>query len=188
MNSSPVPVPRVRRQRLKDIGRSFSLPDDDTSVPLPADEALDTLTPNSPQPPLDEDLVFDEDKTASSSIISSNISVIDCSMSNLNATTKSVPISPVHNQSFHREQALSESHSPRHYRTPFMRDSSFQSDSSHCSSVESLLESRKPDAEAILVNLGFGPAQSDDVLSKIPKRLVFISLKKILYLNFFLIS
>lgn len=168
-NASPVPVPRVRRQRLKDIGRSFSLPDDD--VPLPVDDPSETLTPNSPQPPLEEDLVFDEDKTASSSIISSNISVIDCSVSNLNATTKSVPISPVHNnQSFHREHALSESHSPRHYRNPFMRDSSFQSDSSHCSSVESLLESRKPDAEAILVNLGFGPAQSDDVLSKIPKR------------------
>lgn len=47
----------------------------------------------------------------------------------------------------------------------------FQSDSSHCSSVESLLEARKPDAEAILLNLGFGPAQgSDDILAKIPKR------------------
>lgn len=47
----------------------------------------------------------------------------------------------------------------------------FQSDSSHCSSVESLLEARKPDAEAILINLGFGPANgSDDVVSKIPRR------------------
>ena len=46
-----------------------------------------------------------------------------------------------------------------------------QSDESHCSSVESLLEQRKPDAEAILMNLGFGPSQgSDDLLSKIPKR------------------
>lgn len=48
-----------------------------------------------------------------------------------------------------------------------------QSDSSHCSSVESLLEARKPDAEAILINLGFGPVHgSDDVVSKIPKRWV----------------
>ena len=45
-----------------------------------------------------------------------------------------------------------------------------QSDSSRCSSVESLLESRRPDAETILINLGFGPVQSDDVLSRLPKR------------------
>lgn len=46
----------------------------------------------------------------------------------------------------------------------------FQSDSSHCSSVESLLESRKPDPEEILINLGFGPPQTPDILSRIPKR------------------
>lgn len=54
-------------------------------------------------------------------------------------------------------------------RTLF-RDNSVQSDSSHCSSVESLLESRKPDPESILINLGFGPVETEDVLSKIPKR------------------
>lgn len=54
-------------------------------------------------------------------------------------------------------------------RTLF-RDNSVQSDSSHCSSVESLLESRKPDPESILINLGFGPIETEDVLSKIPKR------------------
>ncbi|KYQ51707.1 hypothetical protein ALC60_09195 [Trachymyrmex zeteki] len=36
------------------------------------------------------------------------------------------------------------------------RDASFQSDSSHCSSVESLLELRKADPAAILFDLGFG--------------------------------
>lgn len=52
-----------------------------------------------------------------------------------------------------------------------MKESSLQSDSSRCSSVESLLNARKPDPERILLNLGFGPApHSTDVLSKIPKR------------------
>ncbi|CAO1353741.1 unnamed protein product [Diamesa serratosioi] len=72
-----------------------------------------------------------------------------------------------------REHTVSEGHqSPQvHYKNPLLRDSSFQSDSSHCSSVESLLEARRPDAETILINLGFGPAQgSEDILSKIPKR------------------
>ncbi|XP_057328745.1 general transcriptional corepressor trfA isoform X2 [Microplitis mediator] len=55
-----------------------------------------------------------------------------------------------------------------------VRDPSLQSDSSHCSSVESLLELRKPDPEAILLGLGFGGyynnAQPDGPLSRIPKR------------------
>ncbi|EDW35429.1 GL17228 [Drosophila persimilis] len=53
-----------------------------------------------------------------------------------------------------------------------LRDSSasVQSDSSRYSSVDSLLESRKPDPEAILINLGFGPVGSEDMLSRIPKR------------------
>lgn len=68
-----------------------------------------------------------------------------------------------------REQSFSDSIK---HKNPFLRDSSLQSDSSRCSSVESLLESRKPDPEAILINLGFGPIQSEDVLSKIPKRSV----------------
>lgn len=55
--------------------------------------------------------------------------------------------------------------------TSFFYFSHIQSDSSHCSSVESLLEARKPDAEAILLNLGFGPVKgADDVVSKIPRR------------------
>lgn len=54
-----------------------------------------------------------------------------------------------------------------------LRDSSMQSvqsDSSRYSSVDSLLEARKPDPEAILINLGFGPLSSEDMLSRIPRR------------------
>ncbi|XP_023179621.2 uncharacterized protein LOC111605371 [Drosophila hydei] len=53
-----------------------------------------------------------------------------------------------------------------------LRDSSvsMQSDSSRYSSVDSLLESRKPDPEAILINLGFGPIGTEDMLARIPKR------------------
>lgn len=38
--------------------------------------------------------------------------------------------------------------------------------------MESLLESRRPDAETILINLGFGPVHTDDVLSRLPKRFI----------------
>ncbi|XP_015109417.1 uncharacterized protein LOC107036171 isoform X2 [Diachasma alloeum] len=55
-----------------------------------------------------------------------------------------------------------------------MRDPSLQSDSSHCSSVESLLELRRADPEAILLGLGFGgcpkASQDNGPLSRIPKR------------------
>lgn len=46
-----------------------------------------------------------------------------------------------------RDHSLSDS--SRH-RNQLSKGSSFQSDSSHCSSVESLLDARKPDSEAIL--------------------------------------
>ncbi|XP_075166920.1 ki-ras-induced actin-interacting protein-IP3R-interacting domain olf186-M [Haematobia irritans] len=55
-------------------------------------------------------------------------------------------------------------------RSILKRDNSVHSDSSRYSSVDSLLEARKPDPEAILINLGFGPVVSDDILSRIPKR------------------
>lgn len=55
-----------------------------------------------------------------------------------------------------------------------MRDASFQSDSSHCSSVESLLELRKADPAAILLDLGFGGSstspQENGTISRIPRR------------------
>lgn len=59
------------------------------------------------------------------------------------------------------------------HRRQLLRDSSFQSDSSHashCSSIECLLDSRKSDPEAILTNLGFKSPKTEDILSKIPKR------------------
>lgn len=67
-----------------------------------------------------------------------------------------------------RDHSLSDS--SRHHRNQLSKGSSFQSDSSHCSSVESLLDARKPDSEAILRHLGFGPAHQEDLLSRIPKR------------------
>lgn len=68
-----------------------------------------------------------------------------------------------------RDHSLSDSSRHRHQLS---KGSSFQSDSSHCSSVESLLDARKPDPEAILRHLGFGPAHQEDLLSRIPKRYV----------------
>ena len=60
------------------------------------------------------------------------------------------------------------------------RESSVQSDvtshtGSHCSSVESYLESRRPDPEEILLGLGFGGSVGgacgvDTELSRIPRR------------------
>ncbi|KAK9502806.1 hypothetical protein O3M35_011510 [Rhynocoris fuscipes] len=41
---------------------------------------------------------------------------------------------------------------------------------SHCSSMESLLEARKPDPEEILLELGFGGSEEPDSLSRIPAR------------------
>lgn len=60
----------------------------------------------------------------------------------------------------------------RNNRKHFTRDLSLQSDdgSSHCSSVESVLELRKPDPETVLLELGFGPRRNSSTLSKIPSR------------------
>ncbi|KAK2581985.1 hypothetical protein KPH14_002424 [Odynerus spinipes] len=69
------------------------------------------------------------------------------------------------------------------------RDQSFQSDSSHCSSVESLLELRKADPEAILLSLGFGGCsnspQEIGPLSRIPKRFLQPSKLKGIAINDF---
>lgn len=75
-----------------------------------------------------------------------------------------------------RDHSLSDN--SRH-RNQLSKGSSFQSDSSHCSSVESLLDARKPDSEAILRQLGFGPAHQEDLLSRIPKR--FLHQTNIIY-------
>ncbi|XP_048521229.1 protein ITPRID2 isoform X2 [Dendroctonus ponderosae] len=51
-----------------------------------------------------------------------------------------------------------------------LRDSSFQSDDSHCSSIESVLELRKPDPEEVLLGLGFGPRRNSNYIGRIPAR------------------
>ncbi|XP_076682711.1 ki-ras-induced actin-interacting protein-IP3R-interacting domain olf186-M isoform X2 [Andrena cerasifolii] len=71
-----------------------------------------------------------------------------------------------------------------------VRDPSLQSDSSHCSSVESLLELRKADPEAILLGLGFGGCpgspQENGSLSRIPKRFLQPSKLKGIAINDFM--
>lgn len=71
-----------------------------------------------------------------------------------------------------------------------MRDPSLQSDSSHCSSVESLLELRKADPEAILLGLGFGGCsnspQETGSFSRIPKRFLQPSKLKGIAINDFM--
>ncbi|XP_043588975.1 uncharacterized protein LOC122570552 isoform X1 [Bombus pyrosoma] len=71
-----------------------------------------------------------------------------------------------------------------------VRDPSLQSDSSHCSSVESLLELRKADPEAILLGLGFGGCssspQENGSFSRIPKRFLQPSKLKGIAINDFM--
>ncbi|CAL7944089.1 unnamed protein product [Xylocopa violacea] len=71
-----------------------------------------------------------------------------------------------------------------------VRDPSLQSDSSRCSSVESLLELRKADPEAILLGLGFGGCasspQKNGSLSRIPKRFLQPSKLKGIAINDFM--
>lgn len=59
--------------------------------------------------------------------------------------------------------------SPRQF---LKRDLSLQSDdgSSQCSSVESVLELRKPDPETVLMELGFGPPNDGNPACRIPSR------------------
>ncbi|XP_055620428.1 uncharacterized protein LOC129764887 isoform X2 [Toxorhynchites rutilus septentrionalis] len=141
--------PRIsRRFNLMEIGRSFSeMNDDDNFI-------IGEGNNSCPNP---------SSLNTSSSINNSSTNIL----------ARSVPVSPIPRTSsklsIHQENSLSDS--PRRRSTMLMKDSSLQSDSSRCSSVESLLNARKPDPERILLNLGFGPApHSTDVLSKIPKR------------------
>lgn len=83
-----------------------------------------------------------------------------------------LPVSPIIKGALSKEASFSEECS--HRKSVLLRDSSLHSDSSHCSSVDSLLEARKPDPEAILINLGFGPVEAENVLDRIPKRFVFL--------------
>lgn len=142
-----------KRLALTDIGRSFSV------ATAAADEEIVGIfiegTSSCPNP---------SSLHASSTLSTGN--------SNHRLAAISVPVSPIG-----KLRVVDNPHRPsesintfRNSKKFLLRDSSFQSDSSHCSSVESLLEARKPDPEAILINLGFGPPRTEDILSKIPKR------------------
>ncbi|XP_058838457.1 uncharacterized protein LOC131694095 isoform X1 [Topomyia yanbarensis] len=137
-----------KRFNLLEIGRSFSeMNDDDNFV-------INECNNSCPNP---------SSLNTSSSINNSSSNIL----------ARSVPVSPVPRTSskisIQQDNSLSEF--PRRRSAMLIKDSSLQSDSSRCSSVESLLNARKPDPEKILLNLGFGPApHSGDVLSKIPKR------------------
>uniref|UniRef100_A0A182QVJ3 ITPR-interacting domain-containing protein n=1 Tax=Anopheles farauti TaxID=69004 RepID=A0A182QVJ3_9DIPT len=164
-SSSENPRATARRYNLMEIGRSFSeMNDDDDSF------AISECNNSCPNP----------------SSLNTSSSINNGSLGNL---TRSVPVSPIprtasklsiqqqqdphHQQHPHQQHQAQQqqSSSPRRRSTMLVKDSSLQSDSSRCSSVESLLNARKPDPEKILLNLGFGPApHSTDVLAKIPKR------------------
>uniref|UniRef100_A0A182Y194 ITPR-interacting domain-containing protein n=1 Tax=Anopheles stephensi TaxID=30069 RepID=A0A182Y194_ANOST len=163
-SSSENPRATARRYNLMEIGRSFSeMNDDDDSF------AIGECNNSCPNP----------------SSLNTSSSINNGSINNL---TRSVPVSPIprtssklsiqqdsqqqqQHQAHQQQHQQQQSSSQRRRSTMLVKDSSLQSDSSRCSSVESLLNARKPDPEKILLNLGFGPApHSTDVLAKIPKR------------------
>ncbi|XP_070149714.1 uncharacterized protein Olf186-m isoform X1 [Polyergus mexicanus] len=125
------------------------------SIPLPTKSDITNecqehnlnkpLTPTEPK-----DIPFPKGSKLPSMTVSAPINVP-------NTSTMNIPILP---SSF------------PHHR--LARDASFQSDSSHCSSVESLLELRRADPTAILLDLGFGgcsnSSRENDPISRIPKR------------------
>lgn len=73
-------------------------------------------------------------------------------------------------QQIHRESIYDPN--TKSARKFLLRDRSFQSDdgSSHCSSLESFLEMRRPDPEEMLLDLGFGPKPGSEGASRIPSR------------------
>ncbi|KAL6263970.1 hypothetical protein P5V15_004051 [Pogonomyrmex californicus] len=108
------------------------------------DREHESLTPTEPK-----DIPFSKDQKPPRMIVSAPINV----PSSLAMNTPPLPSSLPHR---------------------LARDASFQSDSSHCSSVESLLELRKADPAAILLDLGFGGStacqEENGIISRIPKR------------------
>lgn len=117
--------PRLRRIYLGDIGRSFSEHQDD-----------DTF------------LIGERNISApSSSIAIQNNNRSSCNFFERRSYSVSPTQRGLKRGTLSRDQSLSDS--SRH-RNPLSKGSSFQSDSSHASSVESLLDARKPDSEAIL--------------------------------------
>lgn len=93
---------------------------------------------------------------------------------NVQQWVESVQTSTTGNMS---SQIFNPTNSPSRRGTKIARDLSLQSDdaSSHCSSVESVLELRRPDPEAVLIGLGFGPSVRTNTKSKIPLRFLMPS-------------
>lgn len=84
----------------------------------------------------------------------------------------------------HQPIQLNLEHKLGHRGENLVREPSIQSDvtshGSHGSSVESFLESRKPDPEEVLLSLGFGGSTSvDSEVSRIPRR--FLQPSKVCY-------
>lgn len=102
--------------------------------------------------------------TSSSLALSSSINTANPNDYKRSSSTSSTNITFERNNS-----TSSNDHHPRKLLKQ-RGESMYSTDSSRYSSVDSLLESRKPDPEAILINLGFGPIDSEDILSRIPKR------------------
>lgn len=146
-----------QNRRLNDIGKSFSVSHE---TDLIADEKST------------ETLIYGADEDISTKLSTLNPNFIsDSTFIGLSHSQRSSRRKSLSQARMLKEYSASESQPQEHTKNPLLRDASFQSDSSHCSSVESLLEARKPDAETILINLGFGPAHGvDDVVSKIPRR------------------
>lgn len=145
--------PRLRHKfHLGDIGRSFSESQDDEAIMI-GERHISAPT--------------------SSIAIENNNHRMHAGFLERRAYSVSPTQSNVRRGILFRDQSLNERSSSRASGSaPLHRDSSLQSDSSRCSSVESLLDARRPDSEAILRHLGFGPVQQEDLLSKIPKRYV----------------
>lgn len=125
-SSSENPKPAFKKSRLQEIGRSFSVQDND----VPDKIVIDST----------EDLIYDIDDESTSnpcnnnlypslntSLKSINSNMSSASQNNLNSSInlKSVPLSPI-NKSIH-DHALSEGHnSRRNSRGHMLRDCSFQ--------------------------------------------------------------
>lgn len=131
-SSSENPNPIFKRNRLQDIGRSFSVQDND----IPDNKITIDSTDNLIYDIDDESTsnrstnnLFPSLNTSTKSINSNNSNTSNSqnaisSHNNLSSFVKSVPLSPVHK--LYQDQAVLESQSLRNSRNQFVRDSSFQ--------------------------------------------------------------
>lgn len=166
-SSSENPRATSRRYNLMEIGRSFSeMNDDDDSF------AISEGNNSCPNPSsLNTSSSINEHDSAGNLTRSVPVSPIPRTSSKISIQQEQLGQHSTPTQLQHQHSMVDHSSHSRRRSTMLVKDSSLQSDSSRCSSVESLLNARKPDPEKILLNLGFGPApHSTDVLAKIPKR------------------